>query len=150
MEVMQLRGNEPMVTASDISLRAPVFNRLPINPDVIKEVTVPGKGESFIQPKDKVKLVIEGKVLPQQHPFFISRDNAPISVHVGYSTIFADLQAALVGAKVGSKLTVILPPHRAWGQDGYKPFGIPPNAQIQFDITVVSIEKDVPPETTKR
>ncbi|EPS92623.1 hypothetical protein FOMPIDRAFT_1056696 [Fomitopsis schrenkii] len=148
MEVVQLRGNEPMVTASDISLRAPVFNRLPINSDVVKEVTAPGEGEISIQWKDRVKLVIEGRVLPNRRLFLVNRDNTPFSVHIGYSTIFVDLQVALLGAKVGSKLTVILPPHRAYGEDGYKPSGVPPNARVQFDITVVSIEKDVPSETT--
>ncbi|EPS93128.1 hypothetical protein FOMPIDRAFT_1056262 [Fomitopsis schrenkii] len=148
LRVNLVQGDTLMMISSNILPRPPSFVKLPTNPDVIKEVASPGEGELFIQPKDKVNVDIEGRVLP--HRQLLVRDHIPLSVHVGYSTIPADLQAALLGAKVGSRMTVILPPHRAYDQNGHKSFGVPPNALVQFDITVISIEKDVPPEAGGR
>ncbi|EPS92672.1 hypothetical protein FOMPIDRAFT_1056657, partial [Fomitopsis schrenkii] len=100
--------------------------------------------------KDLVWVVIEGKVLPDRRQFLVNRDNKSIPVHIGYSAIFLDIQSALLGAKIGSRMTVILPPHRAYGQYGNEQYGVPPYAQVQFDITVITIEKDVSPGMGRR
>ncbi|EPS99369.1 hypothetical protein FOMPIDRAFT_1050653 [Fomitopsis schrenkii] len=148
MEAARGQGDVSMVPASDIAPNAPVLKQLPLNPDVITKVMSRGEGELSIQLKDKVTLVLEGRLSPNGHQFLANRNNIPTLVHIGYSSIFEDLQAALIGAKAGCRMSVILPPHRAYGPHGHEGFGVPPNAQVLFDVTIVSIQKAVPPGTT--
>lgn len=63
----------------------------------------------------------------------------PFQFALGQGKVIPGFDAGIVGMKVGGTRRLIIPSAQAYGASGYPPT-IPPNANLIFDITLVSIQ----------
>lgn len=72
------------------------------------------------------------------------RGNEPIKVTIGAGAVIKGWEEGLVGVMVGERRTLIVPPDLAYGAQGRGSL-IPPNATLEFDLEIVSIQR--PPQS---
>lgn len=92
-----------------------------------------GEGEE-IQYNDKVSFRYEGKLLNGK--IFDKQSKKPISFHI--KELIAGWKEGLVGATIGSKLTLIVPPHLGYGDHDLD--DIPPHSILVFKMEIVGKE----------
>lgn len=111
------------------------------NPMELKiETTQPGTGEQTVKAGDTVSVQYTGK-LTDGKKFDSSYDHGgqPFSFKVGAGQVIKGWDQGLLGAKVGEKRTLTIPPDLGYGAAGAGGV-IPPNATLLFDVEVVSIQ----------
>jgi FKBP-type peptidyl-prolyl cis-trans isomerase len=64
--------------------------------------------------------------------------NQPIKLTLGAGQVIKGWEEGLMGANVGEKRTLLIPPELAYGAKGRGEV-IPPNATLEFDVEVVGI-----------
>ncbi len=62
----------------------------------------------------------------------------PFPVKLGAHQVIAGWEEGLVGVLKGEKLTLTIPPEKAYGEAGY-PGVIPPNSTLIFDIEIIEV-----------
>jgi FKBP-type peptidyl-prolyl cis-trans isomerase len=104
------------------------------------ETTQPGTGEQAVKAGDTVSVQYTGK-LTDGTKFDSSYDHGgqPFSFKVGAGQVIKGWDQGLLGAKVGEKRTLTIPPDLGYGATGAGGV-IPPNATLIFDVEVVSIQ----------
>jgi FKBP-type peptidyl-prolyl cis-trans isomerase len=104
------------------------------------ETTQPGTGEQAVKAGDTISVQYTGK-LTDGTKFDSSYDHGgqPFSFKVGAGQVIKGWDQGLLGAKVGEKRTLTIPPDLGYGASGAAG-GIPPNATLIFDVEVVSIQ----------
>jgi FKBP-type peptidyl-prolyl cis-trans isomerase len=104
------------------------------------ETTQPGTGEQAVKAGDTVSVQYTGK-LTDGTKFDSSYDHGgqPFSFKVGAGQVIKGWDQGLLGAKVGEKRTLTIPPDLGYGAAGAGGV-IPPNATLIFDVEVVSIQ----------
>lgn len=150
MKTEQARGQGTLLgTTMSSNALVPVLKPLTLHTDVLVKVVSQGDGDVCVELKDIVKIVCEAWVLPSRKQFVSNPTKTPVRrsfyhtrliclflgqfrLHIGYSGSFTDIQAALLGKKAGSMITVILPSHRAYGPRGQPELQVPPHSQLQF------------------
>lgn len=70
--------------------------------------------------------------------FDSSKGRAPLSFTLGAGRLIKGWEQGVVGMKVGGKRTLIIPPELGYGANGAGNGVIPPNAQLIFDIELLS------------
>jgi len=111
------------------------------NPMELKiETTQPGTGDQSVKAGDTVSVQYTGK-LTDGTKFDSSYDHGgqPFSFKVGAGQVIKGWDQGLLGAKVGEKRTLTIPPDLGYGAAGAGGV-IPPNATLIFDVEVVSIQ----------
>lgn len=105
---------------------------------ILYTITEPGTGPSPTA-NDQVSIRYEGRFVNGE-PFDASGDE-PATLPVG--AVVPGFRESLLDMKVGESRTVYLPPDLAYGLTGSPgpggQGGIPPNAALEFDITLVEI-----------
>ncbi|XP_053564039.1 peptidyl-prolyl cis-trans isomerase FKBP11 [Bombina bombina] len=74
----------------------------------------------------------------------LSRD--PLVLELGKKQVIPGLEKSLIGACVGEKRKVVIPPQLAYGKRGFPP-SIPADAVLQFDTEVLALFKPTPWQT---
>lgn len=64
---------------------------------------------------------------------------APYSFTLGTGAVTKGWEQGLLGMKAGGKRRLVVPPSLAYGERGNPP-SVPPNATLQFDIQLISVE----------
>jgi len=107
-------------------------------PDLQIEHLVQGKGR---QPRkgELVTVHYTGKFMDgQAFDSSVDRDE-PFSFVLGGGQVIAGWDLCVSTLREGDKVKVTLPPHLAYGAEGY-PGAIPPNATLIFDIELLRVE----------
>jgi FKBP-type peptidyl-prolyl cis-trans isomerase len=65
-----------------------------------------------------------------------SEQSGPMEFTIGQGGVPTGLEEAVLNAREGSEMKLILPPHLAYGNFGDKDIGIPPDAILLYEISV--------------
>ena len=92
------------------------------------------------QPGDLVYVLYSGKLANGGAVFDSSaqHNNEPIPVKLGTGQVIKGWEEGLLGAQVGEKRKLIIPPNLGYAEKG-RGDKIPPNATLEFDLEVVGI-----------
>jgi FKBP-type peptidyl-prolyl cis-trans isomerase len=97
-----------------------------------------------VEPGDTIAVEYTGR-LADGEVFDSSEGREPLVFQAGAGMMIAGFDAAVMGMAVGEEKTVEIPADQAYGAQGVAgPDGeyiIPPNADITFDIEIVSIDR---------
>ena len=98
-----------------------------------------------VKPGDWVKVDYTGWLEENGKTFDTSRKpgRKPLVFQVGLGKVIKGWDEGLVGMKVGGRRKLYIPSELAYGARGAGK-DIPPNANLVFDVELVSIEKDRP------
>lgn len=69
--------------------------------------------------------------------FDSSHDGGPFTFHLGAGEVIKGWDVGLVGMKVGSVRTLIIPPESGYGAEASGP--IPPNSTLLFEVELVGV-----------
>jgi FKBP-type peptidyl-prolyl cis-trans isomerase FklB len=97
-----------------------------------------GKGQTP-RPEDNIKVIYEGRFINGK--IFDSSNKGPVEFRIKWSTVPKGWKAALLRMEKGARWKIILPPHLAYGSEGYKNY-IPPYKTLIFEIELVDILKE--------
>ena len=67
-------------------------------------------------------------------------DQGQFAFLLGANTVIKGFDNGVTGMKVGGMRRVIMPPSLAYGAQGNVQAGIPPNAALVFDVTLVNVQ----------
>lgn len=100
-----------------------------------------------VQSKDTVTVHATGSVkhLPapnQVKKFWSTKDPGQqlFSYQAGIGQVIKGWDTGVMGMKEGEIRQITIPPHEGYGSSGFPAWGIPPSAELQFEIEVVKIE----------
>jgi FKBP-type peptidyl-prolyl cis-trans isomerase len=65
-------------------------------------------------------------------------DGKPYSFYLGQGKVIKGWDEGLVGMKVGGKRKLVIAPEKAYGDQ--PPRGLPPNAELTFEVELLAIE----------
>ena len=104
------------------------------------KTTREGTGDKVVKAGDTISVQYTGK-LTDGTKFDSSYDHGgqPFAFTVGAGQVIKGWDQGLLGAKVGEKRTLTIPPDMGYGAAGAGG-AIPPNATLIFDVEVVSIK----------
>lgn len=57
--------------------------------------------------------------------------------------VISGVQSALLRFSKGEKSRLVIQPEHAFGETGHKEFGIPPNAVVEYTVTLLDFEKEI-------
>lgn len=88
---------------------------------------------------DNVSVNYVGTLASDGTKFDSSYDrNEPITFKLGSGQVIQGWDQGIAGMKVGGKRTLIIPPDKAYGAEGYPPV-IPPNSTLKFEVELVDV-----------
>jgi FKBP-type peptidyl-prolyl cis-trans isomerase len=105
------------------------------------ETTQKGSGERVVKNGDTISVQYTGK-LTNGTKFDSSYDHGgqPFAFTVGAGQVIKGWDQGFLGAQVGEKRTLTIPPSLGYGATGAGGGVIPPNATLIFDVELVSIQ----------
>lgn len=71
--------------------------------------------------------------------FDSSAGRGPIKFVLGTGQVIKGWDEGILGMKVGDKKSLVIPPEKAYGAQGYPPV-IPPNSTLYFDVELVDVQ----------
>lgn len=110
-----------------------------VNGIKIEDVTE-GTGK-VAQKGDTVSVNYLGTLASNGKKFDSSYDrNEPFTFQLGSGQVIEGWEKGIVGMKEGGKRILVIPPEKAYGEDGAPPV-IPPNATLKFEVEMVKVEE---------
>ncbi len=108
-----------------------------LNDMVIDDIKI-GTGEP-VKDGDTVSVHYVGTLQGETDEFDNSRKRGePIQFKVGAGMVIKGWDEGLVGMKVGGERVLVIPPDKAYGEQGIGP--IPPNSTLVFSLELMGIE----------
>lgn len=109
---------------------------------VKKAVKVAGSGHN--RPSDQSTVVVKysGKVKGDAFEPFVTHMDAPVTLQLGKdASLVWGLEEGIKNMHVGERSSIFVAPSYAYGAVGDKALSIPPNAELEFDVELVSFER---------
>lgn len=130
--------SEPKQTTDNSNTNSNQNNSNPMELKI--DTTQPGTGDREVKAGDTISVQYTGK-LADGTKFDSSYDHGgqPFSFKVGAGQAIRGWDQGLLGAKVGEKRTLTIPPDLGYGAAGAGGV-IPPNATLIFDVELVLIQ----------
>lgn len=106
---------------------------------VVSTVAV-GRGPSA-QVGDLVLVHYEGRIAESGEVIDSTRPSGiPQGITLGQGQVIRGLDVGLVGAQKGAEIELAIPAAMAYGEQGMG--RVPPDADLEFDVSVVKVERD--------
>jgi FKBP-type peptidyl-prolyl cis-trans isomerase len=115
------------------------FTPVPSIPELQKIDTVPGTGDE-VKPGQTVTVDYTGAVASTGIVFQSSKDSGQTATFP-LSGVIAGWSQGMPGMKVGGTRRLLIPANLAYGAHPPAGSGIPPNADLVFDVTLHKIDK---------
>lgn len=115
------------------------FTPIPKVEKLERQEVKPGTGEE-VQPGASITADYTGAVAATGIIFQSSLDSGQ-PVPFSLNGVIEGWTKGIPGAKVGGSYRLLIPAAQAYGANPREDSGIPPNADLVFDITIVSIDK---------
>lgn len=132
--------------AISVALAAGCSERVaPDPPDLIVEDRAAGAGRAAAV-GDHVTYVYTVRLLGSSSVVDSNVGKAPYPVDIGHHKVIAGMEQGLVGMRVGGKRHLVIPSRLAYGAAG-KPGRVPPNAPLDFEIELLTIDPASPAST---
>ncbi|GBG33984.1 Peptidyl-prolyl cis-trans isomerase [Hondaea fermentalgiana] len=110
-------------------------------PPVRVDVSKPGTGSTKPELGDSVTMHYTGRIDGSEEPFDSSRNRGePLTFSAGHRQLIIGLDNAIMSMTTGEQATVHLPSVHAYGERGAGNGVIPPNADLVFEVEILSIE----------
>ena len=106
--------------------------------ELVIEDRVEGSGDEEVKATDTVSVHYTGAFVTNGVVFDSSRRHGPDPATFPLSGVIEGWTEGLVGMKVGGQRRLLIPSAKAYGQAGSPP-SIPPDADLVFDVELVSI-----------
>ncbi|XP_060112953.1 peptidyl-prolyl cis-trans isomerase FKBP7 [Heteronotia binoei] len=110
----------------------------------IEVVHVPQECQQKSKKGDLLNAHYDGYLASDKSKFYCSRTQNkgdPKWFVLGVGQVIKGLDIAMLNMCPGEKRRVIIPPSLAYGQQGYEPAKIPPNATLIFEIELYAVTK---------
>ncbi|XP_077175703.1 peptidyl-prolyl cis-trans isomerase FKBP7 [Paroedura picta] len=110
----------------------------------IEVLHVPRECQQKSKKGDLLNAHYDGYLASDKSKFYCSRtqnDGHPKWFVLGVGQVIKGLDIAMLNMCPGEKRKVIIPPSLAYGQQGYEPAKIPPNATLIFEIELYAVTK---------
>ncbi len=84
-----------------------------------------------------------GRIAESGEEFYNSfKENGPLGFSLGRGAVIKGCDEGITGMAVGEERTLFIPSDLGYGERGHPGAGIPPNTDLIFDVSLVSIKKD--------
>jgi len=109
--------------------------------DVKKEVLKAGTGPN-LQKGQNVTVHCDAKLELNGHQFWSTRDQGqkPFTFRVGMGQVITGWDEGCMTMRVGEKARLTIPSYKGYGDRGFPAWGIPANANLIFEIEVLSAQ----------
>ena len=109
------------------------------SPGLLIETVKPGDSASkTAKPGAVVAVHYVGTLLSNGQPFDSSRERGqPFSFELGAGQVIQGWDEGIAGMQVGEIRKLTIPPHLAYGDEGFEPV-IPPNSTLVFVVELLS------------
>mmetsp|Transcript_46824 Transcript_46824/g.111400 ORF Transcript_46824/g.111400 Transcript_46824/m.111400 type:complete len:176 (+) Transcript_46824:121-648(+) len=105
------------------------------------ETISPGTGKTFPQNGNVLQVAYAGRLAKDGTKFDASKPGQPLSFEIGAGGVIRGWEEGLLKVSLGEKATLKISSDYAYGEEGYGDGSkIPPNADLIFEIELVSIE----------
>ena len=102
---------------------------------------------------DSVKAHYTGRLLEDKEKLQVFDSSVergkPLEFPVGMGRVIPGWDEAFLDMAKGEKRTLIIPPHLAYGRQGFPPV-IPSNATLVFDVDLIDFSPQVPPQLSSK
>merc|ERR1712051_415054 len=110
---------------------------------VTKEITIPGNGNTPTA-GDTVTVHYTGKLASDDTKFDSSHDRgAPFSTEIGVGKVIKGFDEGVMQMSQGERAKLMVTSDCAFGAAGAGEGTVPPNADVQFDVELIKVEKKV-------
>ncbi len=109
------------------------------------EITVLTEGDGAVAQAGDIVTINYTIGLPGEEPFDSSFERGqPISIPLGIGQLLSGWEEALLDMQEGGKVSLLMPPEFAFGEQGL-PGIVPPNSAIESELELISVERPEPP-----
>ncbi|XP_076823071.1 peptidyl-prolyl cis-trans isomerase FKBP10-like [Clavelina lepadiformis] len=89
-----------------------------------------------IKTSDYVRYHYNGTLLNGKHFHSSYEEDSTYNTYVGQGWLIKGMDEGLIGACIGERMNIVIPPHLAYGEKGDEK-NIPPSATVVFDVEIV-------------
>lgn len=122
------------------------------NDGLVKTVLKSGNCEDVekIESGDTVSVFYTGKLLADGTVFDSNQGKSPLEFEVGVGKVIPGWDQGLLGSCPGETFRLVIPSDLAYGEQGAGGGVIPPNAELDFEVTVDGVKKELKIEVLKQ
>lgn len=114
-------------------------NRVQVSDGVSKDILSNGTGRK-IQRGDTITVHCTGSLSTPLKKFWSTKDpgQSPFTFQVGVGKVIAGWDEGCLTMNVGEIARITIAGYKGYGARGFPAWGIPPNAELQFEIEILS------------
>lgn len=114
---------------------------IPYRMSFTKELIVRGSGKSPSKGSN-VSTQCTGFIASTKSKFWSTLDpgGRPFNFQVGVGMVIRGMDEGIMSMNVGEKCRITIPSQHAYGPSGFPAWNIPPNADLIFEIELLSVE----------
>ncbi|EDV28067.1 Peptidyl-prolyl cis-trans isomerase FKBP12 [Trichoplax sp. H2] len=114
-------------------------NRIQVSDGVYKEILRPGNGAK-VQSNNTITVHCIGSLSTPLKKFWSTKDpgQKPFTFQVGVGKVIKGWDEGCLTMAVGEVARITIAGYKGYGAQGFPAWGIPPNAELQFEIEILS------------